>query len=62
MKRPYKVRIRCEYVIESEVDAHSEEEAKQLVLEGKDRNREKTYIDVELLECEEVTHDRITEN
>lgn len=62
MKRPYKVRIKTTYIVEVEVDASSEEDAENLALEGYAQYEDKTLIDKEILEINEVEHDRFTED
>ncbi len=62
MKRPYKVRIRTEYIVELSVLASDEYEAEELALEGKETAKDTLMTDIEILEINEVEHDRFAED
>lgn len=50
VKKPYRVKIRTEYIVEMEVDAENENEAKDLCLGGYERTKEETMVDIEVIE------------
>ena len=62
MKKPYRVRIRTEYIVEVEVLAANESEAEDLALDGNEISKDTVMTDIEILNIEEVEHDRFTED
>ena len=61
MKRPYKVRIRTEYIVELTVLASDEYDAEELALEGRETAKDTIMTDIEILEINEVENDRFAE-
>jgi hypothetical protein len=62
VKRPYRVRIKCDYVIDCDVDAESQADAETLVLQGRYKSEFYHKRECEVIDCERIEHDRFTED